>query len=198
VTLIESAVSTDAFELLHLDVQQWVARREWMSLRPIQSEAIQRILQAPNDILIAAPTASGKTEAALLPIVSQVAERPEQGVRCLYIAPLKALINDLFPRAQDLVGACGLDVMPWHGEIPQSQKNKFVKAPSAVLLITPESLEAMMVQRGGRIRELFGMTSFVVVDEVHAFAGSERGAQVQSLLNRLERTCDRRMRANWA
>lgn len=139
-----------------------------------------------------APTASGKTEAALLPIASRLIEQGGQGVGCLYIAPLKALINDQFPRAEDLFGKSGIQVMPWHGEIPQSRKDKFLRQANGVLLITPESLEAMMVIRGARIRELFGALSFVVVDEVHAFAGSERGAQVQSLLNRIEYACGRR------
>ena len=186
-------IAPNAFELLHPDVQQWVARRQWMSFRPIQAEAIPVILGSQVDVLIAAPTASGKTEAALLPIASRLAGKANPGVACLYIAPLKALINDQLPRAEELFGSCGLEVMPWHGEIAQSRKNKFLRQPTEILLITPESLEAMMALRGGRIPELFGATTFVVIDEVHAFAGSERGAQVQSLLNRLEHVVGRRM-----
>ncbi len=191
--VVEQATAVSAYELLHPDVRTWIAKEEWTALRRIQAEAVPVVLRTASDVVIAAPTASGKTEAALLPIASRLIEQGRPGVGCLYIAPLKALINDQFPRAEDLFSRSGIQVMPWHGEIAQSRKDKFLRQPNGILLITPESLEAMMVIRGARIQELFGGLSFVVVDEVHAFAGSERGAQVQSLLNRIERACGRRV-----
>ncbi|HEX7152248.1 MAG TPA: DEAD/DEAH box helicase [Thermoanaerobaculia bacterium] len=160
----------------------------------MQEQAINIVLGTECDLLIAAPTASGKTEAAMLPIASTLAEKPTDGLACLYISPLKALINDQFPRAESLFGACDVPVTAWHGDVPRSQKTAFLKQPKGTLLITPESLEALLMTRGAITAELFSPTRFVVLDEVHAFAGTERGAQVQSLLARIERASGRRMR----
>jgi ATP-dependent Lhr-like helicase len=183
-----------AFESLHNSVRTWIAAKEWQALRPIQEQAINIVLGTESDLLIAAPTASGKTEAAMLPIASTLAEKPTDGLACLYVSPLKALINDQFPRAESLFGACDVPVTAWHGDVPRSQKTAFLKQPRGVLLITPESLEALLMTRGAMTAELFNPTRFVVIDEVHAFAGTERGAQVQSLLARIERASGRRMR----
>ena len=183
-----------AFESLHDSVRTWIAAKEWQALRPIQEQAINVIFGTQSDLLIAAPTASGKTEAAMLPIASVCAQEPPQGLACLYISPLKALINDQFPRAESLFGACDMLVTAWHGDIPRSQKTAFLKQPGGVLLITPESLEALLITRGAVTADLLGSTRFVVIDEIHAFAGTERGAQVQSLLARIEHASGRRMR----
>ena len=186
--------SDAAFDALHDSVRTWIAIKEWQSLRPIQEQAINIILGTESDLLIAAPTASGKTEAAMLPIASTLAEQQMEGLACLYVSPLKALINDQFPRAESLFGACDVPVTAWHGDVPRSQKTAFLKQPRGVLLITPESLEALLMTRGAMTSELFNPTRFVVIDEVHAFAGTERGSQVQSLLARIERASGRRMR----
>jgi ATP-dependent helicase Lhr and Lhr-like helicase len=183
-----------AFESLHDSVKSWIAIKEWQALLPIQEQAINIVLGTESDLLIAAPTASGKTEAAMLPIASILAEQATEGLACLYVSPLKALINDQFPRAESLFGACDVRVTAWHGDVPRSQKMAFLKQPRGVLLITPESLEALLMTRGVMTSELFNPTRFVVIDEVHAFAGTERGAQVQSLLARIERASGRRMR----
>lgn len=183
-----------AFESLHDTVKTWVATKGWQALRPIQEQAISVILGTHADLLIAAPTAGGKTEAAMLPIASTLAEEPVEGLACLYISPLKALINDQLPRAESLFGACDVPVTAWHGDVPRSQKTAFLKQPKGVLLITPESLEALLISRGAVTADLFGTARFVVVDEIHAFAGTERGAQVQSLLARIEHASGRRMR----
>jgi ATP-dependent Lhr-like helicase len=183
-----------AFDVLHDSVRTWIAIKEWQALRPIQEQAINIILGTESDLLIAAPTASGKTEAAMLPIASMLAEKPTDGLACLYVSPLKALINDQFARAESLFGACDVPVTAWHGDVPRSHKTAFLKQPRGVLLITPESLEALLMTRGAMTAELFNSTRFVVIDEVHAFAGTERGSQVQSLLARIERASGRRMR----
>jgi ATP-dependent Lhr-like helicase len=111
----------------------------------------------------------------------------------LYISPLKALINDQWGRLDQLCEELEVPVVPWHGDISQTRKRRFMKQPQGVLLITPESLEAMFVLRGHEVRRFFGELKYVVVDELHAFIGSDRGKQLQSLLRRIEAAIDRRV-----
>lgn len=138
------------------------------------------------DVLIAASTASGKTEAAFLPILSRLAGRRLDGVRAMYVGPLKALINDQFQRLEELCERLELPVTKWHGDAAASQKKKLRENPQGVLLITPESLEAMFVRRPETLSAMFGALEFVVIDELHAFLDAERGVQLASLMNRLE------------
>lgn len=155
--------------------------------------AIRQVLGGADDLLIAAPTAGGKTEAAFLPIATRLAAAPPSGLGCLCISPLKALINDQFERLELLFGSAGLGVHRWHGDVPGSRKQRVLRGEGHLLLITPESLEACFVLRGSSIRRLFGELEYVVVDELHAFLGSVRGRQLQSLLRRLEVALERRI-----
>ena len=180
-----------AFDLLSEGVQRFVWSQGWRQLRDIQEAAIGPIL-AGRDVIIAAPTAGGKTEAAFLPICSEVGRAPGGPIRALYISPLKALINDQFRRLDDLCDELGIPVHRWHGDVDAMRKKKLVSDPRGILLITPESLEALFVHRGTVIGKLFRDLAFVVVDEIHAFIGSERGQQVQSLLHRLDLCLRRR------
>jgi len=143
---------------------------------------------------VAAPTAGGKTEAAFLPIASRLAEADFAGVGCLCISPLKALINDQYGRLSSLFEAVDRSLFAWHGDIPKSHKDKALASRTSTLLITPESLEAMFVRRGQVARAIFAQLAFVVVDELHAFIGTERGRHVQSLLHRLEMMIGRSVR----
>ena len=146
-------------------------------------------------MIIAAATAGGKTEAAFLPLISSVLDKPgEGGFDLVYVGPLKALINDQFERLEDLCAKTDLAVYPWHGDIAQGIKKRARQAPSGVLLITPESLEALFVLRGLEIRRLFRGTRAIVVDELHALLDNERGIHLRSLLTRLEIAVDRRIR----
>jgi ATP-dependent helicase Lhr and Lhr-like helicase len=147
-----------------------------------------------GDVLIAAPTAGGKTEAAFLPLASRVAEGAGRtGFAVLYVSPLKALINDQFSRLESLFEALDLPVHPWHGDVSASRKTAARKSPRGLVLITPESLEALFMRRGREVPGLFDPLEAVVVDELHAFIGTERGTQLASLLARLEAAIGRRV-----
>lgn len=151
------------------------------------------IIKADRDVVIASSTASGKTEAAILPIASNIVSEPPAGLGVLYVSPLKALINDQFERLELLFEEMNVPVHRWHGDVSSNRKQSFFENPSGVLLITPESLEAMFVRRGSQIATLFGGLRYVVIDELHAFIGSERGRQLQSLLHRIEVAVGRRI-----
>jgi ATP-dependent Lhr-like helicase len=155
--------------------------------------AIDAVLRG-GDVVIAAPTAGGKTEAAFLPLASRLAEAGGQiGFGLLYISPLKALINDQFSRLEPLFETLDLPVHRWHGDVAASSKAKARKKPQGLVLITPESLEALFVLRGREIPHLFGSLQAVVIDELHNFVGTERGAQLASLLTRIELATGRRV-----
>ena len=175
----------DVFGLLAPGARKWVYRQGWTDLRSIQKRAVRPILKADSDIIISAPTAGGKTEAAFLPACSAVAER-EYGFSILYISPLKALINDQFRRLETLCDMLEIKVTAWHGDVPESAKKKVRLYPEGILLITPESLESLMIMRAGWVRESFPSLGYIIIDEYHTFVGSERGVHVQSLLGRLE------------
>ena len=186
----------DPFTLLHPGVQRWIWDHEWRSLRPTQLLAVAPILAADRDVLISASTASGKTEAAWLPILSRLAFDAEQsghppGFEAIYISPLKALINDQAGRLTELAGYVDLPVTRRHGDVTGAERDRTTKTPAGLLLITPESLEALFVTRGHEIPRMFGSVRYVVIDELHSFMGGERGVQVQSLLHRLENATGR-------
>lgn len=176
-----------SFDRLHRSVQEFVWNAGWSELRPIQSEAIQVVYDSEKDLLLSAPTASGKTEAAFMPVLSKVVEDPSSSVRALYVGPLKALINDQFRRLEnELCRHADIPVHRWHGDVSSSKKKKLVEQPSGVLLITPESIESLFVNRSRYLSRLFASTEFVVIDEIHSFMGTERGAHLRSLLSRLD------------
>jgi len=177
--------TSHSFDLLHPGVQRWVYQQHWPDLRDIQKEAIPVIMRGIEDVVISASTAAGKTEAAFLPACSIIADQ-NQGVGILYISPLKALINDQFRRLESLCDVIDCPVVPWHGDVPQSIKTKFRNNPKGILLITPESLESLLVREAGWTKESFGNLKYIVIDEYHAFIGSERGCQLQSLLHRID------------
>ncbi len=186
--------SSAAFERLHPELQRWIHRKQWPCLRPIQEEAVGPVLEAQSDVILSAATASGKTEAAFLPVLTSLANRPVQGsLGAICISPLKALINDQFDRLEELGTAVQVKVSRWHGDVPSSHKRKLVANPSGVLIITPESLEALFVRRGSQIRGLCEGLRYLIIDELHAFIGSERGRQLQSLLHRMELVLGRRV-----
>ncbi len=180
-------MSPSGFDALHEKVREWIWREGWTSLRDIQEEAIQVLLgSSETDLVISSATASGKTEAAFLPIASRILEDGLPGLRVIYVSPLKALINDQHRRLEALFEPMQVPVHRWHGDVSASAKRKVLENPRGVLLITPESLEALFIRQGPRIPALARSLAFVVVDELHAFIGAERGRQLQSLLHRLE------------
>ncbi|MFD2421761.1 DEAD/DEAH box helicase [Amycolatopsis pigmentata] len=181
------------FGLLHPRVQQWVWQRGWSTLHDIQDALIPAVLDGGTDVLVAAATPAGRTAAAFLPICSELAEPAGPGVRALYIGPLEALINDRFHRVDELCEALEIPAHRWHGDVSGTREQAVPRAPSGILLITPESLEAMFVLWGKRIRSIFAALRYVVIDELHSFLGTERGSQLLSQLHRLETTLKRRV-----
>ncbi|MFT5120796.1 MAG: ATP-dependent Lhr-like helicase [Psychrobacter glaciei] len=175
----------DAHTELDKRVQRWIFNQGWHGLREVQAKAIAPILSGQTDVLISAATAAGKTEAFFLPACSAIAHQ-DKGVGILYISPLKALINDQYRRLQSLAELLDMQVTPWHGDSLQSKKKQQKKSPSGIILITPESLESLLVRDAGWVKQAFGELKYIVIDEFHAFLGSERGQHLLSLLTRLE------------
>ena len=175
----------DAHEKLDFRVQQWIFKQGWNHLREIQCLAIDPILAGCTDVLISASTAAGKTEAFFLPAISTIAE-DKLGVGILYISPLKALINDQDRRLESLADILDLQVTPWHGDSAQGRKSKLKRNPSGIVLITPESLESLLIRDSGWVKSAFQNLKHIVIDEFHAFIGTERGHHLLSLLHRLE------------
>ncbi|MYM92347.1 DEAD/DEAH box helicase [Duganella vulcania] len=181
------------FELLDPRIQRWIWDQGWETLRDAQDRAIPALIGADRDVVIAARTAAGKTEAAFLPILSNLLRDPGSITNVIYIAPIKALINDQFKRMNELCDRLDVKVTPWHGDIAWSKKAGFAKRPAGVVLITPESLEAIFVNRGPYVASIFAGTRYIVVDEMHVFLGTERGRQLQSLMHRIELAAKRKV-----
>lgn len=183
-----------SFDRLHSEIRRWIWEQKWEELRDVQDRAISAILDSRDDVLIAASTAAGKTEAAFLPILTAIADRSDKGLSALYVSPLKALINDQFRRLELLCERMEIDVVRWHGDAPQSAKARTLRNPSGVALITPESIEALFVRRPAEARKLLGALDFVVIDELHAFLQGPRGLHLATLLRRIDEFSDRRPR----
>ena len=175
----------DIFQLLDPTVRKWVYKQGWADLRDIQKMAIEPILAARSDLVISASTAAGKTEAAFLPACTAIVDETS-GFGILYISPLKALINDQYRRLEELCEMLEMKVTPWHGDSSQSKKKDAKRSPEGILLITPESLESLLIREAGWVRMAFESLKYIIVDEYHAFIGSERGCHLQSLMHRLE------------
>ncbi len=175
-----------SFELLSKPIKKFIYEKGWESLRPIQAAAISRILTSDENFILASRTASGKTEAAFLPILSKL-DFTKPGVQVLYISPLIALINDQFYRIEELCKNLDISVTKWHGESNKTLKEKLLKRPEGIVLITPESLEAMFVNKPFNVKQLFSNLKYVVIDEIHSFIGTDRGVQLKSLLSRLNK-----------
>ena len=174
-----------SYKLLSEPIRKYIRDKRWESLRPIQAAAISKIISSDNNYILASKTASGKTEAAFLPILSKT-DFNQIGVQVLYISPLIALINDQFYRVEDLCKDLEIKVTKWHGEAKKSLKMGLIKDPNGVVLITPESLEAMFINAPYNVSVLFGNLKYIVIDEIHSFLGVDRGIQLMSLLSRIQ------------
>ena len=177
-------------------IKEYIYNRGWSELRSVQLEAARVIFETDNNLLITSSTASGKTEAAFFPILSDISGDPEarRSVSVLYIAPLKSLINDQFARLDELLDLSGIPVTHWHGDVGASHKSKLLKNPEGILQITPESLESMLINRSNDIPRLFSSLRYVVIDEVHSMIGADRGNQVLCQLERIGRLIGRHPR----
>lgn len=168
-------------------IKDFIYRNRWENLRAVQTAAGEAVFCTDDNVLLCASTASGKTEAAFFPILTEMFENPPTSVGALYIAPLKALINDQFERLENLCFEADIPVWHWHGDVSQSHKNKLLKNPSGILQITPESLEALLMHRHAYIPKLFCDLRYVVIDEIHSLMRAQRGGQTMCLIERLSR-----------
>lgn len=157
----------------------------WNSFTPIQDRAIQTIINTNKDVILSSGTASGKTEAAFLPILSLVEKSADQKLKVLYVSPLKALINNQFERITQLCDELYIHVQKWHGDVSSSTKKKFLKNPQGILQITPESIESFFVNHSEKLTEIFNNIEFIVIDEIHSFINSDRGVHLRSLIARI-------------
>jgi ATP-dependent Lhr-like helicase len=158
----------------------------WRSLRPLQEQAVAPVLAGEHALLVA-PTAGGKTEAAMLPLLSRMSSERWSGTSVLYVCPLRALLNNLTPRLSGYCELLGRSTAVWHGDIGEGERRRILGDPPDVLLTTPESIEAMGISRRVDERTLFAAVRAIVIDEVHAFAGDDRGWHLLALLSRLDR-----------
>lgn len=177
---------SQAFSAFHHSVQKWIWEQGWGELREAQERAALPIMEQNTHLIISASTASGKTEAAFLPIISAIMNDNKPS-SVLYVSPLKALINDQFLRLGPLCQDLNLAVCAWHGDSNRTQKQRFLKENQGIMLITPESLEAILVNHGFGISKIFRYLKYIVIDELHSFIESPRGKQLQSLLHRIEK-----------
>lgn len=177
----------DIFDRYAPFIRDFIYDHEWRTLRGIQLAAADALFTTDDNVLLLSSTASGKTEAAFFPILTDLWENPPHSVGALYISPLKALINDQFYRLDDICKQAHIAVWHWHGDVSSSHKAKLIKHPSGILQITPESLEALLLRRQALVASLFCDLRYIVVDELHSFLRSDRGLQMLCLLERLGR-----------
>lgn len=176
----------NAFERYADFIKEYIYRKQWQDLREVQVEACEAILDTENNVIISSGTASGKTEAALFPILTLLEQNPSTSISVLYISPLKALINDQFNRLDELLEESYIPVWAWHGDISGHKKTQVIKKNKGILQITPESLEALIMKKSGEASRLFSDLKFIIIDEIHAFVGTDRGIQLQCILSRIE------------
>ncbi|MBQ7315209.1 MAG: DEAD/DEAH box helicase [Clostridia bacterium] len=183
---------TDAdriFERFPPFIQEYIYSHGWTELRKIQLEAARVLFDTDHNLLLSSSTASGKTEAAFFPVLADILSSAPAApsVRVLYVAPLKSLINDQFYRMEEVLSRSCIPVTHWHGDVGRSHKEKLLKEPEGILQITPESLESMLMNRSNDIPRLFGGLRYVIIDEIHALIGTDRGNQVMCQLARMAR-----------
>jgi ATP-dependent Lhr-like helicase len=173
------------FDHLHPSLQHHVVNSlGWKSLRPVQEQCIAPILDGEN-ILVLAPTAGGKTEAAVIPLLSRILTEGWSGLSILYVCPIKALLNNLHPRLEHYCKLVGRRCDLWHGDTTDSIRRRIIANPPDILLTTPESLEVLLVHRHRKHPGLLTTVRAVVIDEMHAFAGDDRGWHLLSVLERV-------------
>ena len=180
-------MSLNAYDRLAPFIKDYIYKNKWIELHDVQVAACEVIFDKDSNLLLSSGTASGKTEAAFLPVLTQLCENPSSSVGVLYVSPLKALINDQFYRLDYLLKDANIPVYKWHGDVSQNYKDKLLKNPKGVLQTTPESLEAMLMHRKSVILTLFSDLKYIIIDEVHYFMNNDRGIQLLCILERIQR-----------
>lgn len=185
-----------SINLLSDKMQSRIADFGWNDLTDIQEKTIPLVINSDKHLIVESETASGKTEAVFLPILSLIEKdiSYRDKVKVIYISPLKALINDQFNRIYKLAEEMNVRITKWHGDVGSNVKKNFLNSPSGILQITPESIEAFMINRPERIKEVFSGVEYIVIDEIHSFVGQDRGYHLQSLLYRLSKYFDKNPR----
>ena len=171
-----------AIEVLHPKVRKLIKNLGW-NLTPIQEEAVIDLCSGENRLLVA-PTGSGKTEAAILPVISRAINESWEGLSILYITPLRALNRDIDRRLSTMLEPLGLTVGLRHGDTTQKERTKQSKNPPNLLVTTPETTQIMML--GSKLRKHLSNIKVIILDEIHDLAGSERGSQLMVGLERIE------------
>ena len=180
---------SSVFSTLHESLQQVLAQRlDWTELREVQEQTYSAVVTG-SDVLVIAPTAGGKSEAALIPVMDDILKNGRMGVTCLYISPLKALINDQEDRFRDFCTPTSLSVMKWHGDVPKGDRSWKDGEPPHFLMITPESLEVLLQEK--KLSSDLRQVRTIIIDELHAFVESERGVHLKVLLDRMDRITKR-------
>ena len=181
------------FDRLHSALQHHIVNSlGWRELRPFQEAVIPQILDGKH-LIVLAPTAGGKTEAAFFPVMSRMLSESWNGLSVLYICPIKALLNNLDVRLQRFCTLVGRRSALWHGDIKSSARKHILRHAPDCLLTTPESLEVMLVSPNVDARSLFSNLQVVIVDEIHAFAGDDRGWHLLAVLERISRLAGREL-----
>ena len=182
---------TDYFSGLPPFLKEYIHTSRWTEFRDIQLRAFEVMFGSDSHLLLSSGTSSGKTEAAMFPVIASLHEDPPKGIGALYISPLKALIDDQFGRLTLVLRDSDIQLTSWHGESEVGMKERLRKEPSGILQITPESLQGLVYGDPEETRRLFGDLRFVIIDEVHAFMDSDRGIQLLCCLERMERVTGR-------
>ena len=168
-------------------LKEYIHESRWDSFRDVQTEAFEAFRKNDDHIIISSATSSGKTEAALIPIIASLYERPAEGIGALYIGPLKALIDDQFQRMIPMIEKSDIRITGWHGDVETGVKKRLLKNPEGILQITPESLQNIIVNHNEDLKRMFSDLRFVLIDEIHSFIPSVRGAQILCCLETIER-----------
>ena len=175
------------YSLLAPFIKEFIYRNGWTELRDIQEKSCEYIFTGEDNILISAGTASGKTEAALFPILTLINQKPVDSISVLYVAPLKALINDQFKRLEELCAENHISITKWHGDVSQSKKKKVLSCSGDILQITPESLESLFIHHYEDIKRIFSSLQFIILDEIHVFMETTRGLHALTNIIKLEK-----------
>lgn len=176
----------NVFNRLAPFIQDFIYQNKWEELRGNQVAACEVIFDGDDNLLLSSGTATGKTEAAFLPVLTELYNKPSSSVGVIYISPLKALINDQFKRLEQLLIDSNIPVCKWHGDASVTSKNKLIKNPEGILQITPESLESLITNKRGACLSMFSDLRFIIIDEVHYFMRDSRGIQLLCVLERLQ------------
>ncbi len=178
---------TDYFGRMPAFLQDRIHAEGWTSWRGVQEDSFKVLFDTDDHLLISAGTSSGKTEAAMLPVISSLHSDPPKGVGALYIGPTKALIDDQFSRLDRMLRDSRITVTGWHGDIPMESKRRMRDRPEGILQITPESLQGVVCDGPDLLMRMFPDLRYIIIDEVHAFMGSDRGLQLLCELATIER-----------